>query len=117
MFLRAQHHTRKHAAKTEFCDVDWTCEGSGLGNKNKTGRVNTAWNQLTGNVLSRLLLRSPRNRRHQQHLIAFLERVAGSAEKAYVFLVHINIQEPPNLSLVVAQVRLQLRKFLIQHRK
>jgi len=47
IFLRAQHHTRKHAAETEFCDVDWTCEGSGLGNKNKTGRVNTAWNQLT----------------------------------------------------------------------
>jgi len=54
------------------------------------------------------LLRPARDRRHQQHLIAVLERIRRTAQKAYVFLIHINIQEPPRLSRFIPQMGLQV---------
>src|SRR5579863_5330145 len=58
-----------------------------------------------------------RDRGHEQDFVAFPERVRCSAQKAYVLFVHIDVEEAPNLSLVVAQVRLERGKFLVEHRK
>ena len=55
-----------------------------------------------------------RNRRHQQHLIPLLEGVAGSSQEADIFLIHIDVEETAHLAGLVAQVRLQLGKLLIE---
>src|SRR3954469_25625572 len=60
---------------------------------------------------------SARNRGHKQYLVAFLEGIGLSAEEANIFLVHVDVEEATNLALIIAQVRLQLGEFLIQHRE
>src|SRR5207302_9516390 len=60
---------------------------------------------------------SARDRWHQENLIAFLECISWPAQKSDVFLVDVDIQESANLSLVIAQVRLQLGELFIEHRK
>lgn len=61
------------------------------------------------------LYRPARDRRDEQHFIAFLKRVCLSAEESDIFLVNVDVQESANLSAVVSKVRLQLRKLLIEH--
>ena len=60
------------------------------------------------------LFGSARDRRHQQHFIPVLKRILRPAQKADVFLVHINVEEAADLSGLVAQVGLQFRKLLIE---
>src|SRR5882757_8776427 len=60
------------------------------------------------------LLRAAGNRWHQQHFISVLKCVLGSAEEADIFFVHVDIQEASNLSRLIAQVRLQVRKLLVE---
>jgi len=63
------------------------------------------------------LLRSARDRRHQQYLIAILERIRGASQEADIFLVHINIQEPPRLPRFIAQMRLQIGELPVEFRE
>src|SRR4029077_7519015 len=62
-------------------------------------------------------MRSAGDRRHQQNFVAFLKRVGWPAEKADVFFVHIDVQEAANLALVITQVRLEVGKLFVEHRK
>src|SRR5438876_10843069 len=57
---------------------------------------------------------SARNRRHQEHLVSVLKRVGRATEETNVLFVHIDIEEAANLSGVVAQMRLQGGKLLIE---
>src|SRR5271163_4133543 len=60
------------------------------------------------------LLRPSRDGWYQQHLIAILKCIIRSAEKADVLFVDIDIEEAPNLSGFVAQMRLKIGKLLIE---
>src|ERR1700730_11408470 len=60
---------------------------------------------------------SARDRRHEQNFIPFLEGVTGPAQEADVFLIHVNVEEAAHLSSLIAQVRLQVRKFFIEDGK
>src|SRR6185437_4240306 len=60
---------------------------------------------------------TPRNRRHQQNFVAVLKSIGIPAQKADVLFVHIHVQKPPDLSGFIAQVRLEIRKFLVQRRE
>src|SRR5579864_3835347 len=71
----------------------------------------------TVSCLDQALHRAARDGRHEQNFIALLERVHLSAEEANVFFIYVDVEEAPNLSLVVAQVRLQFGKFLVEHRE
>src|ERR1039458_4815170 len=64
-----------------------------------------------------LLVGAAGNRRHQQDLIAVLKGVRSAAQKAYVFLIHINIEKAPYFSRLIAQMRLQVGKFQVESGK
>ena len=57
------------------------------------------------------------DRRHEQNLVAFLEGIGRAAEKADVLFVHVNVQEAADLALVIAEMRLEFGKLLVQHGK
>ena len=49
------------------------------------------------------------DRRYQRYFITLLELII-LAQKANVFIVYVNIQEATNVALIIAQVRLEIRK-------
>src|SRR6266481_664765 len=56
-----------------------------------------------------VILRLPQtacDRRYQEYFVAVLERIRSATQKANIFLVHINIQEPPRLPGLIPQVGL-----------
>ena len=63
------------------------------------------------------LVRSARDRRHQQYLVAVLERVRSATEEANVFLIHIDIQEAPRLSRFIPQMGLQVGELRVEIRE
>ena len=63
------------------------------------------------------LLDASRNRGHQQNFVAFLEGIRLSAQEAYVFFVHVDVEKAADLALVIAQVRLEFRELLVEHRE
>src|SRR5579863_10338473 len=66
---------------------------------------------------SLLLTRATRNRRHQQHFVSIAEDVCRPTEEADVLLIHINIEEAAHLSSLVADMRFQFRKLLVEDRE
>src|SRR5665213_2012989 len=58
-----------------------------------------------------------RNRRDQHHLIAILERVRIAAQKTNVLIVHIDIDEPPQLPILVLHIRRERGKLYIEFRQ
>jgi hypothetical protein len=65
--------------------------------------------------LDRALNRPARDGGHKQNFVAFLEGVCLSAQEANVFLIHVDVEKPSNLSLVVAQMRLQFGEFFVEN--
>lgn len=63
------------------------------------------------------LAQTARDGWNQQNFVAFLEGIGLSAEESDVFLIHIDIEEAANLALIVAQVRPQIGKFLVENRE
>src|SRR5271170_7045987 len=51
-----------------------------------------------------------RDRGNHQHLIPIFERILLIAQKTDVFIVHIEVNEPPHLSIAVTQMLLKRRK-------
>src|ERR1700751_3427130 len=49
-------------------------------------------------TLMEALLRSTRDRRHQQYFISILKRVRRPAQKADVFFIHVHVEETAHLS-------------------
>src|SRR5690242_5003342 len=56
----------------------------------------------------RQVLASARNRRHQQNAVTFLERAGFPSQEAYVFFIEVNVEELPDLPLLVAHVPRQV---------
>jgi hypothetical protein len=46
----------------------------------------------------------PRDRGHYEYAVSILKFVAVAAEKSYVFLVDVNVDEPPHLSRIISQM-------------
>src|ERR1019366_5372802 len=65
----------------------------------------------------KLLPYPARDRRHQQYLVAILERIRSAPKEANVFLIHINIQEPPRLPRFIPQMGLQVGELLVEFRE
>src|SRR5580704_8783291 len=65
----------------------------------------------------RRLTSAARDRRHQQDFVSIAEDVCRATEEADVFLVHVNIEEAAHLAGLVADMRLQFRKLLVQDRE
>lgn len=65
--------------------------------------------------MSSALHRAASDRRHEQHFIAFLEGVCLTAKEANIFLIHVDIEESPNLSFLVAQMRLQFGELFVEN--
>src|SRR5215475_6503526 len=60
------------------------------------------------------LVQATRDRGHQQHLISILKGVTRPAQKTDVFLVDVDVEEPANLSALVAQVRLEFGELFVE---
>src|ERR1700687_4208171 len=58
-----------------------------------------------------------RDRRHQEHLVAVLERIRSAPQEANIFLIHINIQESPRLPRFIPQMGLQVGELLVELRE
>ena len=61
--------------------------------------------------LTRLLTTG--NRRNQHNLVAILKRVRIAAQKAYIFVVHVDVDEAPQLALLVLDLGRKRRKFAV----
>jgi hypothetical protein len=46
-----------------------------------------------------------------------LESIGVSAEKADILFIHVHIQKAPRLSGLIAEMRLQVRKLVVEYRK
>ena len=56
----------------------------------------------------------PQWTRYQHHLIAILERMSVPAQKPYVLIIHIHVDEPPQPPVLILHVLRQRRKLRIE---